>query len=199
MPLERIESSKAPSVSSGGAGRLAAICAVLVALVFGCRNTETYPLHPSYAELAQRGFYIYVLPESEMNQRRWSQTVWIYFWDQHCKNPGPSASPNPISVNYDGPDGESQFSLLISPWSITWQHDKRATEVPLKTPWADGAAEYYRCAQSCLRFVDWLGVSVEVWSSLPVTDTVGLVNQLQYIGPPRETLTSPWDYSRCEE
>ena len=178
-----------------------AVCVIILVIVIGCSDSETHPLYPSYAELTQRGFYVYVLPESEVKQRGWSQTVWIYSWDQHCKNMEPSASPNPISVSYLGPAENEGVGILISPWSIAWDHGEPSTEMKLETPWAGyGVAEYYTSGNyNSLQFEDRFGISVEVSSRLPVTEVILLINQMEYIGPPPETVTNPWDYSKCPD
>jgi hypothetical protein len=176
-------------------------CAVLLTMLAACSSVSDYPLYPSYDELAHKGFYVYVVPEGEVTRRGWLQTVWIYSWDLHCKRLGPETSPNPISVSYRGPDDRKEMGVVISPRSIAWDHGWPSEEVSLRFPWTkDNAAEYYiEDGLLTIQFEDWLGTSVEITSRLPLTEVVGLINRLEYHGPPREMVSNPWDYTKCQD
>ena len=201
MSAQRISSSKATTLPPSHRNRSIVFWAVVLAMIVGCSKVSDHPLYPSYDELTQKGFYVYVLPEGEASQRGWSQTVWIYSWDQHCKRLGPETSPNPISVSYLGPEERKEMSIIISPRSIAWDHEQPSSEVRLQFPWAeDSVAEYYTTDGLIdLSFKDRFGISVEVSSRLPITEVVGLINRLEYYGPPPETVSNPWDYSRCRD
>lgn len=174
---------------------LAVLCVVLV-VAAGC--SEAHPLHPTYEELTQRGFYVYILSESEIEKHEWSQTVSIWSWDRHCKG-GISGGSNPIHISYDGQQEQPGLLLVIGPWNTLWDYRKLTTKAELDTPWAmDSVGEYYTIdGYSRLKFEDRFGITVQVGSCLPITEVVRLVNQLEYIGPPPETVTNPWDYSKC--
>ena len=185
-------------ILSSQKGTLAALCIVLF-MTAGC--SEAHPLHPTYEELTQRGFYVYVLPESEMEKHEWSQTVSIWSWDRHCKGVESSETFNPIRIRYNGP--RSGLTLLLGPWSMYWDYREPTSDTKLETPQAmDGSAVYYVINEDDndyvhLKFKDRFEIPVQVLSNLPITEVVRLINQLEYIGPPPETVTNPWEYSRC--
>jgi hypothetical protein len=197
VPIRSTSSGSVVSVLSNHRGRLTVVCVATLVLVATC--SPDHPLHPDYEELTQRGFYIYVLPESELEQRGWLQTVSIWSWDRHCKGFEVSETFNPISVAYRGQATQPELAITIGPWSMAWDHRKPTTEVKLDTLWAlDSTAVYYTSDDYIrLKFQDQFGIPVQVSSSLPITELVQLINQLEYIGPPPETVTNPWDYSSC--
>lgn len=175
-----------------------ALTYIVLAVAVGC--SEDRPLHPSYEELRQRGFYAYVLPEAEVEKRGWSQTVSIWSWDRHCTGVEPSENSNPIRVRYDGP--QSGLTLLLGPWDLYWDHRKPTSEVSLDTSWAmGGIAVYYVISEDDvdyihLKFMDRFGIPVQVVSNLFIVEVVQLLNQVEYIGPPPETVANPWDCSK---
>lgn len=180
------------------ASKLIVVYITALAWTVGC--SPTHPLYPTYEELTRRGFYIYVLPESEVEQRGWLQTVSIWSWDRHCKGIELSETFNPISVTYREQEGtRPEFVITIGPWDMAWDYRKPTTEVNLDTPWAlDGTAVYYTNANYIrFKFQDRFGIPVQISSRLSINEIVELINQLEYIGPPPETVTNPWDYSRC--
>ncbi len=179
--------------------KVAVVCVVVLAMNTGC--SEANPLYPSYEGLTQRGFYVYVLPKEEIEQRGWSQTVSIWSWDRHCAGIESSETSNPIYVKYDGSQEQPGFTLIIGPWNMTWDHRRATKEVKVETPWAmDGVALYYTIEDyTRLKIEDRFGIPIQVGSRLPITEVVRLINQLEYIGPPPETVTNPWDYSKCPE
>ena len=174
---------------------------VLVVTMFivttGCTG-ESHPLNPTFEELMQRGFYVYVLPKSEMEKRGWSQTVSIWSWDRHCTGVEPSETSNPIYVRYEGQQEQPGFALAIGPWDMTWDHREPTTEVEIDTQWAaNGRAVYYIIEDYAhIRFEDRFGIPVQVGSRLPITEMVQLINQLEYVGPPSDAVGDPWDCSR---
>lgn len=176
---------------------LVVLCIVLIVAV-GC--SEAHPLHPTYEELVQRGFYVYVLPEKEIEKHEWSQTVSIWSWDRHCQGTEASETFNPIYVRYNGP--RSGLTLLLGPWSMYWDYREPTSEARLETPWAmDGSAVYYVIDEEGndyvhLKFKDRFEIPVQVLSNLPITEVVRLIDQLEYIGLPAEIVTNPWDCSK---
>lgn len=197
MAIRSTGSSSVVAVLSNHRGRLPVVCIAILALATMCSPTR--PLHPSYEELTQRGFYIFVLPESEVERRGWLQRVTIWSWDRHCKGIEISETFNPISITYRRQATPPEFTITMGPWSMAWDHRKPTTEVKLDTSWAlDGTAVYYTNDNYIsLMFQDRFGIPVQVGSRLSITEVVQLINQLEYIGPPPETVTNPWDYSKC--
>lgn len=181
-------------LSHKGKLTLTMLC-VLLAIVTGC--AQSHPLYPSYEELTQRGFYLYVLPGKIVEQHGWLQTVSIRSWDKHCIGAESSETANPIYVRYDGSQGQSVLTMIIGPWDMAWDHRKPTTEVQVDTPWAmDGEAVYYVIEDyTRLRFEDGFGTPIQIGSRLPITEIVQLITQLEYIGPPQETVTDPWGCS----
>jgi hypothetical protein len=173
------------------------VFAIALTLIAGC--SEDYPLHPSFEELTQKGFYVYVLPTSEVEQRGWLQSISIWSWDRHCKGIEISETFNPIRVSYSGQESELYLTLLIGPWSMYWDHNEPTKEVRLDTPWSmDGTAMYYtNDGHIHLKFKDQFGIPVQVTSCSSITEVVQWINQLEYVGPLAETVTNPWDTSRC--
>lgn len=172
-----------------------AICLIL-AVCTAC--SQSHPLYPSYEELTRRGFYVYTLPEREIEQRGWSQRIWIWSWDRHCRGIEEVETFNPLAVDYVG--SESGLFMRIGPWTMWWNSRAPAVEVNLGTPWArDGSALYLTERDTIyLRFIDRFGVPVLVTSvNLKVDELVYLLNQLEYIGPPPEAVSGPWDPSKC--
>jgi len=159
-------------------------CAAL-GMITGC--CEKHPKYPTYDELTQRGFYVYVLPESEVERREWSQTISIWSWDRHCRGYEVTETSNPIHVRYDGL--QSSMTLRLGPWSLYWDHREPTTDVKLDSPWAmDGTAVYYTITEDNkvyvrLKFKDRFGIPVYVSSNLSITEVVQLLNQLEYRGP----------------
>jgi len=171
----------------------------VLTLAVGC--SQSHPLHPSYEELTQRGFYVYVLPEEAVKQRGWSQTVTIWSWDRHCSGVASSETFNPIRVNYGGPQDLSGLTMLIGPWSMYWDHRKPTTEAQLDTSWAEHSIAVYYVVDDDyihLKFKDRFGIPVQIGSRLPITEVTQLINQLEYIGPPPESVIDPWDVSKCK-
>ena len=172
---------------------------VTVALlaVTGC--SKPHPLNPTYEELVHRGFYIYVLPSNEVAARKWQETVSIWSWDRHCSGVELSETANPIRVVYTGESDQPELRLTIGPWSMAWDHRQSTTAIQLNTEWArTGSARYYVVEGYLnLAFEDRFGIPVRIGSRHPVTEVVHLINQLEYIGPPSETVGNPWDYARC--
>ena len=195
MSIPRVNFHSAVASLSNHRDNLALMCAAILTVVTGCSSAP--PLSPSYEELDQRGFYVYVLPKSEMERRGWLQTVSIWSWDRHCKG-GASGGPNPIYINYDALQEQPGLTLIIGPWNTAWDHRKSTTNVTIDTPWAmNGVAVYYTAEDyTRLRFEDRFGIPVQVSSRLTITEVVQLVGQLEYMGPLPETVTNPWDCSK---
>ncbi len=82
---------------------------------------------------------------------------------------------------------------------MTWDHRKPTTEVNVNAQWAmDSVAVYYTTGDyTRLKVEDRFGIPVQIGSRLPITEVVQLLKQLEHIGPPPETVTNPWDYSKC--
>ena len=167
-------------------------------MVVGC--FADHPINPSYEELAQRGFYIYILPNSETKQLGWLQEVSIWSWGRHCKGIETGETFNPISVSYYDETGQLVFFISIGPWDMAWNHRENLTDAKLDSLWAmDGVATYYKSGDFIrLTFRDRFGIPVQISSRLPITEVIQWINQIEYIGPPPERVTNPWDISKCD-
>ncbi len=178
---------------------LAISCLILITLATAC--SSDHPLHPTLKELTQRGFYVYILPEDETRKRGWSQTISIWSWDRHCKSVDIGETFNPITINYRGQSTQPELTITIGPWDMAWDHRKPTIEVKLDTLLAqNGLAVYYKSDNYLqLRFQDRFGIPVQISSRLPITEVVWLINRLEYVGPPPEEVTNPWEYSKCSK
>ncbi len=175
------------------------LCIIILVLATAC--SSNHPLYPTYEELTRRGFYVYILPQDEVKRRGWSQTISIWSWDKHCKGIEVSETFNPITINYRGPSTQPEFTVTIGPWDMAWDSHKPTIEVRLDTPWTQSStAIYYKSGNYLrLRFQDRFGVPVQISSRLSMNEVVWLISRLQYIGPPPEEVTNPWDHSKCSE
>lgn len=162
---------------------------VTVLFISGCSFTEN-DRERSYEELKQRGFYVYVLPESETDKK---PSITIASWTKHCQSSVETIEvSNPIIVSYP----EIPISITIGPGGVI---DARVPtkKVELDNPWFKGDTARYNEHQ-VLTFEDKFGIPIQVRTgSLPLTETLRLVNELEYVGPPVETVTNPWDWSKC--
>jgi len=161
------------------------------------------PLHPTYDDLIAHGFYVFVLPEDEVEKRGWKQDIQIWSWNVHC-GLLVGDTYNPLQVLYRDTAGERVLDIQLGLWGIVWDYSKPATkvEVDLKSEWSStGTLIYYtqttseRLPRRLYHFSDMLGLGVEVRSDFPITETIKLIEQLEYIGPGIETLKNPWN---CE-
>jgi hypothetical protein len=174
--------------------RFAGMCVLTLIVLGGCY--PKHPLHPSYESLAEHGFYVYVLPKAELQQREWQETVRIWRYDFHCRY---DDAQNNLRIMYRDKADQMEFELIIGHWSEVWDWTQETTLVPLNTNLApDGSADFYPTSDAsvALMFEDQFGIQVQVWSEFAITETIELVNQLEYIGPSPDTITDPWDNCR---
>lgn len=174
------------------------LCAIMLMILYGC--AEKHPLHPSYEELKQRGFYVYVLPERELDKYEWTQTISIWSWDRHCKGIEWTENFNPIRIEYV--NTEKYLFIIIGPWNMYWDSSQKMLQMEIDTRWAkDRFATYYMLDDGIIhmRFEDSFGINVQIISNLPVDEIKSLVSQLEYIGPPPELVTNPWDFAKCQD
>lgn len=170
---------------------LVKIWIVVLLMLTGCAKER--PLHPSYEELIKNGFYVYVLPEAEMQRRQWEEIISIWGYRFHCQS---NEAPNNLYVRYVDEYAQVEVDLIIGPWSDVWDWNQNTTEVLLDTTIAKKkrAVFYNRTdGSTALMFEDQFGIRVQVWSSYPITQTLEIVQQLEYIGPPSDTVSNPWD------
>jgi hypothetical protein len=179
--------------------QIVSVLMLLIAASAGCKKTDLQQPR-SAAELAKEGFYIFHLPASEIANRRWSETFHIASFDRHCRGIGEIETANPIEVIYRNNESENVFSFTLGPWNMAWDHREPTIQVKIETEWAkDSIAEYYEVGEGVKsRFIDKFGIDVQVYSSFPISETVALVNRIEYLGPPPETVTDPWDVSKCK-
>jgi hypothetical protein len=174
--------------------KFAGMCLLTLIVLCGCSQTQ--PLHPSYESLAEQGFYVYALPKAKLQQREWKETVSIWGYDFHCQY---NDAPNNLHTTYKDKADQIKLELIIGHWSEVWDWNKETIRVPVNTNLVpDGNATfYYRSdASVALRFEDQFGIQVQVWSDFAITETIELVNQLEYIGPSPDTIIDPWDNCR---
>jgi len=83
---------------------------------------------------------------------------------------------------------------------MAWDHRKPTKEIKIDTLWAmDSVAVYYTTEDyTRLKFKDRFEIPVQVGSRLPIAEIVQLINQLEYIGPPPESVIDPWNVSKCK-
>ena len=159
------------------------------------------PLHPTYTTLKKQGFYVFALPEQEVQKRNWQQDITLYSWNIHC-GLLTTDTYNPLIVTYRDRDGDQVFVIQHGPWSMIWDHSKAITkeQIPWESSWSNtGKITYYTNSEqnNILRhlyyFSDMQKQGVQIVSSLSVTETLKLIETLEYIGPPVEILDNPWN------
>ena len=159
------------------------------------------PLHPTYETLKNRGFYVFVLPEQEINSRGWQQDITLWSWDVHC-GVLTGDTYNPLRVTYRNGVGNRVFEIQHGPWGMIWDYSQTITKtrVTLESELSSTGSLTYRTrsAQSNItrhlyHFSDMQGWDVDIASNLSVTETLELIETLEYVGPPIETLNDPWD------
>ena len=159
------------------------------------------PLHPTYEVLEKQGFYVFVLPEQEVNVRGWQQDITIWSWSIHC-GMLTGDTYNPLTITYRNNVGDRVFEIQHGPWDMLWDYSQIITKT--QVTWESelsgpGSLTYHtRSAQSNItqylyHFSDMQGEDVDISSNLSVTETLELIKMLEYVGPPIETLTDPWD------
>jgi hypothetical protein len=163
--------------------------------------TRPRPVHPTYEKLTERGFYVLVLPESEVSERAWKQEVSIYSWDAHC-GVLPGDTYNPLTVTYEDVSRSCTFKIQVGLWSIVWDRSQ-ATERNefFVDSWLNKDGLVIHCGREAednfwrnlYHFSDMQGFGVDIQSSLSVSETLDLIEYLEYVGPPLETLGNPWD------
>lgn len=158
------------------------------------------PLYPTHEELRRRGFYIFELPKETIEQRQWKQEIIIGSWNIHC-GVLLGDTYNPLIIKYTDNSENEVFRIQLA-WRIIWNlyEAESRTQVDLDTEWADPKTlTYYtrpmqndNLTRNLYHFRDLQGYGVDIVSSISVTETLGMIKQLEYIGPPIETLKDPW-------
>lgn len=175
----------------------------------GCSQTSS---RISYDRLQDEGFYVYVLPEDEVAQRGWEQEIGIWSFDKHCKGLTIDETYNPLIVRYTDPIAErpneglpkqSLFEVQLGPWVPPWASGGEWVDAELELEFVDGGISRYKVWPRSdgetflgMRFTDTFEQQVFISSWLSFTETVSLINQLNYVGPPPEQVENPWDCSR---
>jgi hypothetical protein len=187
-----------------------AIGIALVVVLTSCSNfRRTSYLSPSYERLVREGFYVYVLPDGEVSTRGWEEEITIWSFDRHCRALTAVEQYNPLTIRYVdnsvGPLCEecpifSPFSVVVGPWIPVWvQSEGDWREVDLELAYVGEEMPVYKESIPSeqgtflgITFVDTFGGQVSVESWLSLTETVSLVNELEYAGPPTEEVGDPW-------
>jgi len=172
----------------------------IVIYLVGCSSpSDLEPFHPSYDEIRDAGFYIYALPDKNVSNRNWTESIWILSFDRHCNAiySGFEAY-NPIHVNYRNEAQETVLAIQIGPWTAPWRSDEFVTPIALNTSIAKDNLAYGNTDAShpAIRFIDQYDVSVIVSARLSLAELSQIVSELEYIGPPALT-TSPWNIANC--
>ena len=158
------------------------------------------PVYPTHEELRRRGFYIFELPRETIEQRQWKQEIIIGSWNTHC-GVLLGDTYNPLIIKYKDNNEKEVFRIQLA-WRITWSifAAESRTQVDLDTEWAEPKTLIYytqpmqneNLDRNLYHFQDLKGYGVDIVSSLSVTETLELIKQLEYFGPPMETLKDPW-------
>jgi hypothetical protein len=161
------------------------------------------PIHPTYEHLKKRGFYVFVLPDREVDARGWEQEVALWSWTAHC-GVLTGDTYNPLVVTYGDDVGDTMLKIQHGPWKMVWDHTETSAEthVPWESEWSsEGRITYYtrpapsNIARHLYRFSDMHGYDVQIAGSLSVTETLRLIRDLEYVGRAVETLNDPWGCS----
>jgi len=191
-------------ITFGVIGTLVIVVYVVLGNSMIVRIADTFtsrPLYPTYESLQAHGFYVFVIPQSEVQQRKWVQTVSIYSWTMHCGLLTVDTY-NPLQIWYTDDTDKRGFEIQLGPWGMVWDHGlpTEKIEIELKSKWSstDSLTYYTQTTSEGLprrlyRFSDLSGYAVEIQSNLSVTETIGLIEQFEYIGPPIEKVNGPWD------
>ncbi|GEM_PF-1657032 len=159
------------------------------------------PLHPTYDTLKRRGFYVFVLPEQKAHTRGWQQDITIWSWNIHC-GVLTGDTYNPLVVTYRDSADNVMFVIQHGPWRMIWDYSQTTDkeQVFWESKWTSTGVITYRTRsaesnmlQHLYQFSDMQGWNVEIVSSLSVTETLELIEELEYVGPPIEILNDPWD------
>jgi len=170
------------------------IIIIVIMSLIGCTQTD-FSTNRSEAELIENGFYILKLPNAEVAQRGWSETIHISSFDRHCHGVGVAETANPIMVIYRDNQSRNVFSITLGPWNMAWDRQEPTTQIEIASEWAsEEMAEYYEYERTIkAKFSDTFEIPVQVFYSQPsISETIKLINQLEYSGPPPETITNPW-------
>lgn len=187
--------------------KLRALGIMVLGLFAGC--WQSAPLYPSYTELEEAGFYVYVLPEDVATEHGWAQEITIWSFDRHCKGLTAVEQSNPLQVFYRSPSDDKEkpqnryaFDVQLGPWSPPRGMKGSWSAVELMVDGSPMVAQS-RVEESAtgdvfveVYFTDTLGSRVYVSSWLPFTETISLIDQLHYVGPSLDTIVDPWDCTR---
>lgn len=162
------------------------------------------PEYCSYDELISHGFYVLVLPEDQLTERGWEQRISLSSWDVHC-GLLIDDTYNPLRVAYYDPSGRRMFALQLGPWGMVWNHSQIPTNLDreIETEWIEASSLSCRVRKNTdgtierlYRLNDFMGLGLDIRSSLSVAETIELIEQLEYVGPPLEDLVDPWNCGR---
>lgn len=179
----------------------ACICISYIIVSNAIDRVTPRPLHPTYESLENRGFYVFVLPEEEINLRGWGQEITLWSWNSHC-GVLIGDTYNPLMVTYRDEVGGRVFEIQHGPWRMIWNGSETitTTQVALESEWSSTSSLTHKTRlgqNNMIRhryyFVDRQGWGVDIASSLSVTETLELIEMLEYVGPPVEKLNDPWD------
>jgi hypothetical protein len=159
------------------------------------------PLHPTYEDLQRHGFYVFVLPTQEAHARGWQQDITLWSWNIHCGVLS-GDTYNPLVVTYRDDADNDMFIIQHGPWGVIWDYSQATNreQILWESKWTStNSITYhtqpaeYNLGRYLYQFSDMQGWNVAIVSSLSVTETLELIKELEYVGPPIEILDDPWD------
>jgi hypothetical protein len=164
------------------------------------RQNNPEPLDPSRDELLAHGFYVFVLPQEVREPYNWSERFHLYSWDKHCHFVDSAESYNPLTLNYRTPTNDAFFTVSIDPWESSWSDGETQT-IAVHKPWIhENTVTRFLSpvgseTQTKLRFEDYEGTPIYIISSLPITESLTLVESLELIGSDGVTPSKAWNCS----
>lgn len=170
--------------------------APLIFLAFAFGVFEPYDLHPTYAEFADHGYYLYVVPPSIVAEYGWREETAFWRWGKHCSISQDNRS-NPLAVNYFDKDDRIVFRIELTQWGsvMDWRDRKERIPLPFDPKWAKaGTLEMIARPdqdRQMIYYEDWYGTPVYVTSNLPLVETLTLLHILNYEGAPQAE-AAPW-------
>jgi hypothetical protein len=172
---------------------------VILALA-ACSNASQTDLHLTEQQLANAGYYAYVLPERYETDLHWSQDIHIYSFNVHCTPVSSSEFFNPVNISYKDEEDNPVLTVSIAPDYEVWDRRKTTTSITLESEWvSDKEGEYYLTdvGTIALKFTDVLDMEVVVFSSFELGNLTEVIEQLQYMGPNIDDVGNPW-LAACE-
>jgi hypothetical protein len=157
---------------------LFSIIIVILIMIMYSRRVDFNNL--SEEQLAERGYYAYVLPKDLQTDLGWTRVIRMRSFDFHCWKSMDSRNDrwNYIRIGYYDPEGSRGFEIYISPTDAIF--DKNAAELlSLAYPSLESTpSRNYMVYKGSIEFIDALDLDVVIYSSLPIEEMVSLADKL---------------------